>query len=98
MAANGESDSMAPYTSEAMPPRFDGETLTLELAVADLLESSLLRSLGFANRAGYERMWLGQAIHSRSQEQQLAEDGTYRREVVASTTFEHRGWQVKVQG
>jgi DNA excision repair protein ERCC-2 len=81
-----------------MPPRFDGETLTLELAVADLLETSLLRSLGFANRGGYERLWLGQAIHSRYQEQQLAEDGTYRREVVASTSFEHRGWQVRVQG
>ncbi len=98
MAANGESDSRASYTSEAMPPRFDGETLTLELAVADLLETSLLRSLGFANRGGYERLWLGQAIHSRYQEQQLADDGTYRREVVASTAFEHRGWQVKVQG
>jgi DNA excision repair protein ERCC-2 len=81
-----------------MPPRFDGEALTLELAVADLLEASLLRSLGFGNRGGYERMWLGQAIHSRYQEQQLAEDGTYRREVVASTTFEQRGWQVRVQG
>jgi len=81
-----------------MPPRFDGETLTLELAVADLLESSLLRSLGFANRGGYERLWLGQAIHSRYQEKQLADDVTYRREVVVRTTFEQRGWQVSVQG
>jgi DNA excision repair protein ERCC-2 len=81
-----------------MPPRFDGETLTLELAVADLLEGSLLRSLGFANRGGYERLWLGQAIHSRYQEKQLADDVTYRREVVVRTTFEQRGWQVSVQG
>ena len=81
-----------------MPPRFDGETLTLELAVADLLESSLLRSLGFANRGGYERLWLGQAIHSRYQEKQLADDVSYRREVVVRTTFEQRGWQVSVQG
>lgn len=81
-----------------MPPRFDGETLTLELAVADLLESSLMRSLGFANRGGYERLWLGQAIHSRYQEKQLADDVTYRREVVVRTTFEQRGWQVSVQG
>ncbi|HLX09423.1 MAG TPA: helicase C-terminal domain-containing protein [Thermoanaerobaculia bacterium] len=81
-----------------MPPRFDGEALTLELAVADLLEGSLLRSLGFANRGGYERLWLGQAIHSRYQEKQLADDGTYRREVVVRTSFEHRGWQVSVQG
>jgi DNA excision repair protein ERCC-2 len=81
-----------------MPPRFDGETLTLELAVADLLEGSLLRSLGFANRGGYERLWLGQAIHSRYQEKQLADDVSYRREVVIRTTFEQRGWQVSVQG
>jgi len=81
-----------------MPPRFDGETLTLELAVADLLEGSLLRSLGFANRGGYERLWLGQAIHSRYQQKQLADDVTYRREVVVRTTFEQRGWQVGVQG
>jgi DNA excision repair protein ERCC-2 len=81
-----------------MPPRFDGEALTLDLAVADLLESSLLRSLGFANRGGYERLWLGQAIHSRYQEQKLAEDGTYQREVFTRYSFEHRGWQVTVQG
>jgi DNA excision repair protein ERCC-2 len=81
-----------------MPPRFDGEALTLELAVADLLEGSLLRSLGFANRGGYERLWLGQAIHSRYQEQQLAADGTYRREVVVCHRFEQRGWQIAVSG
>jgi DNA excision repair protein ERCC-2 len=81
-----------------MPPRFDGEALTLDLAVADLLDSSLLRSLGFANRGGYERLWLGQAIHSRYQEKQLADDVTYRREVVVRTSFEQRGWRVTVQG
>jgi hypothetical protein len=42
-------------------PRLDGEALTSELAVADLLEGSLPRSLGFANRGGYERLRLGQA-------------------------------------
>jgi hypothetical protein len=81
-----------------MPPRFDGEALTLELAVADLLEGSLLRSLGFANRGGYERLWLGQAIHSRYQEKQLSEDASYRREVVICHHFEHRGWQISVSG
>src|SRR5260370_32425098 len=81
-----------------MPPRFEGETLTLELAVADLLEASLRRSLGFPNRGGYERLWLGQAIHSRYEERQPGDDVTYRREVVVRTTFEQRGWQVRVQG
>ncbi len=42
-----------------MAPRFDGENFTLELAVADLLDTRPQRSLGFANRGGYARMWLG---------------------------------------
>ena len=81
-----------------MAPRFDGENFTLELAVADLLETRLQRSLGFANRGGYERMWLGQAIHSQYQEGALATDPTYNREVALSTTFSHRGWDVTIQG
>ena len=81
-----------------MAPRFDPESLTLDLSVADLLDSSPTRSLGFANRGGYERMWLGQAIHGRYQEQALQSDPTYRREVVVRWSFEHRGWQVRVHG
>jgi DNA excision repair protein ERCC-2 len=81
-----------------MPPRFDPETLTLDLSVADLLEGPLTRSLGLSNRGGYERMWLGQAIHGRYQEQSLAQDPTYRREVVVVHGFEHRGWTVRVHG
>ncbi|MEM6455402.1 MAG: ATP-dependent DNA helicase [Acidobacteriota bacterium] len=81
-----------------MAPRFDADAKTLTLAVADLLDAQLRRSLGFANRGGYERLWLGQAIHSRYQEQALAEDPTYRREVVLRHTFEHRGWTVTVFG
>jgi DNA excision repair protein ERCC-2 len=81
-----------------MAPRFDPESLTLDLSVADLLEGPMLRSLGFSSRGGYERMWLGQAIHGRYQEQALEEDPSYRREVCISYTFEHRGWKVTVQG
>ncbi|HEY2738151.1 MAG TPA: helicase C-terminal domain-containing protein [Thermoanaerobaculia bacterium] len=81
-----------------MAPRFDPETLTLDLSVADLLDAPLTRSLGFANRGGYERLWLGQAIHGRYQEQKLEEDPTYRREVVVRHTFEHRGWTIRVHG
>jgi DNA excision repair protein ERCC-2 len=79
-------------------PRFDPESLTLDVSVADLLDAPLTRSLGFANRGGYERLWLGQAIHGRYQEQALESDPTYRREVVVRWAFEHRGWQVRVHG
>ncbi|HVG10121.1 MAG TPA: helicase C-terminal domain-containing protein [Thermoanaerobaculia bacterium] len=80
-----------------MAPRFDPEALTLDLSVADLLEGPL-RSLGFSSRGGYERMWLGQAIHGKYQEESLASDPSYRREVVVTYSFEHRGWTVKVHG
>jgi DNA excision repair protein ERCC-2 len=81
-----------------MAPRFDAERSRVELSVADLLDSRLARHLGFANRGGYERLWLGQAIHSRYQQETLENDPTYRREVHLSHTFEHRGWEVTVQG
>ena len=81
-----------------MAPRFNPENLTLDLSVADLLDAPLLRSLGFSSRGGYERLWLGQAIHGRYQEQRLADDPSYRREVVLSHSFPHRGWKVTVQG
>jgi DNA excision repair protein ERCC-2 len=81
-----------------MAPRFDFERLILSLSVHDLLDQQLLRSLGFANRGGYERMWLGQAIHSRYQEQALAADPSYRREVRVDYSFQHRGWEVQIQG
>ncbi|HEX3552771.1 MAG TPA: helicase C-terminal domain-containing protein [Thermoanaerobaculia bacterium] len=81
-----------------MAPRFDPESLTLDLSVADLLDAPLLRSLGFSSRGGYERLWLGQAIHGRYQEQRLKDDPSYRREVVISHSFDHREWKVTVQG
>jgi len=81
-----------------MAPRFDEAALRIELAVADLLEPQLMRSIGFANRGGFERMWLGQAIHGRYQEEALAGDGTYRREVALRHEFVHRGWTVALSG
>lgn len=93
-----KSTRQAIYTLPVMPPRFDAENLQIELSVGDLIDATLTRHLGFANRGGYERRWLGQAIHSRYQEQALAEDPTYRKEVALSSTFEHRGWQVTVHG
>jgi len=81
-----------------MAPRVDSEHQTLDLAVADLLEARQLRSLGFSNRGGYERMWLGQAIHSRYQEQSMEADPTYQREASLVLEMEHRGWRVRIHG
>ncbi len=81
-----------------MAPRFDDDRLELRLSVADLLERDLGRSLGFANRGGFERMWLGQAIHSQYQERRMAADPSYRREVGLVARLEHRGWTVLLHG
>lgn len=81
-----------------MAPRFDTEGLVIELSVADLLDPQLARSIGFAHRGGFERLWLGQAIHGRYQEGALAEDPTYRREVALRIEIDHRGWRVVVSG
>jgi len=81
-----------------MPPRFDAERRVVELSVADLLDPVLARSIGFAQRGGFERLWLGQAIHGRYQENALADDPGYQREVVLRVEIEHRGWRVVLTG
>ena len=81
-----------------MTVRFNLESRSLELSVGDLIDTSMARHLGFASRGGHERKWLGQAIHSRYQEQALQNDPTYQREVAVTAELEHRGWRVLVQG
>jgi hypothetical protein len=81
-----------------MPPRFDPDLLRVELSVADLLERELVGSLSFNQRGGYERLWLGQAIHSRYQEEALEEDPTYQRELGVLLALDHRGWKVRIHG
>jgi DNA excision repair protein ERCC-2 len=81
-----------------VPARFDPDRLTLDLSVADLLDRQALGNLGFTNRGGYERLWLGQAIHGRYQEEALEADPSYRREVWFKHELSHRGWRVTVSG
>lgn len=81
-----------------MPPRFDADSLTLRLSVADLLDPRLGRHLGFTQRGGRERMWLGQAIHCRYQEEAQAADARYQKEVPLRLEMEHRGWRVVLEG
>ncbi len=62
-----------------MAPRLDSTDRTLDLAVADLLDTQLLRSLGFAGRGGYERMSPGQAADNRRPGTALRADRTHYR-------------------
>ncbi len=88
---------MRPYTA-AVPARFDDSAKTLELSVADLLERDLGKSIGFAQRGGFERLWVGQAIHSRYQALAMERDGTYQSEVTVRHELVHKGWLVKMHG
>jgi len=98
MAGSGGAAARPARLRGGMAPRFDSDNRVLELAVADLLEPQLVRSIGFTNRGGYERLWLGQAIHGRYQEAALASDATYRREVALRVELDHRGWRVVLTG
>lgn len=80
--------------------RIDASSSRIEVSVADLIEAGARGSLamGFANRGGYERMWIGQAIHARYQQQQIDRDPNYRSEVAVAATVVVRGWEVVVRG
>ncbi|HVS65061.1 MAG TPA: ATP-dependent DNA helicase [Thermoanaerobaculia bacterium] len=81
-----------------MAPRFDRDALKLRISVADLLEREAVRRIGFGQRGGFERLWVGQAIHSRYQERAMLADPTYQREVAIETRLEHRGWTIELYG
>jgi DNA excision repair protein ERCC-2 len=81
-----------------MPPRFDADQELLEISVADLVDADLRRNLGFSQRGGYERLWLGQAIHRTYQENALASDGSYQTEVPIVVETAHREWNVTIRG
>ncbi|HVR30447.1 MAG TPA: helicase C-terminal domain-containing protein [Thermoanaerobaculia bacterium] len=81
-----------------MAVRFDDDARSLRLSIADLLEREVRGSLGFALRGGFERMWLGQAIHSAYQTRALEEDATYRREIWLDLPLDLHGWEVHLVG
>ncbi len=78
--------------------RIDAQASRIEVSVADLIESGSRGSLGFGQRGGYERMWIGQAIHTRYQEQQHNDDPSYQSELGIKSTVVIRGWEVTVRG
>lgn len=81
-----------------MAVRINLEERAIVLSVADLVGADRHRSIGFGNRGGYERLWVGQAIHSRYQDRALAEHDGYRKEVTVNHELAHRGWAVTVAG
>ncbi len=87
-----------PGTWQNAPVRIDAENSRLEISVADLLEAGARGSLNIGQRGGYERMWIGQAIHTRYQDEQRQLDPTYQSEVPVRAVVTVRGWEVVVRG
>ncbi len=81
-----------------MAPRFDYPRRRLELAVSDLVETHLLARIGFANRGGFERLWLGQALHTAYQKVAGQGDATFLREEPIRIELVHQGWTVGISG
>lgn len=81
-----------------MAPRFDPGNRRLELAVADLIDAQLLARIGFAARGGFERLWLGQALHTAYQRLLGVTDTSFQSEHPIRVELAHRGWTVGISG
>jgi DNA excision repair protein ERCC-2 len=78
--------------------RLDEAARTLTLGVADFLSDDEFFRIGFDRGDGLKRLWVGQAIHGRYQDQRMAEEPTYRREVPFVFALESEGWAVRILG
>jgi len=78
--------------------RIDFERREVSLSVGDLVQESTYRRIGVERGDGFRRMWIGQEIHSRRAEQQLAADPNYKPEVSVSHQRELNGWSINISG
>ncbi|PLX42904.1 MAG: hypothetical protein C0609_09215 [Deltaproteobacteria bacterium] len=66
-------------------------------AVGDLSGEGSGRVIGLGG-SGLSRLWLGQELHRRKQEELLSSDSGFRSEVQVGTEIEIDGWQVSLVG
>lgn len=76
----------------------DEETREIHLSVTDLITEEERLKIGFTGSEGYERLWVGQALHTRYQEEQIYKNENYQKEVIIKHQFEVLGWKVYLQG
>jgi len=81
-----------------MPLRLDENAKTISLSVADFISEDEYYRIGFDRGDGLRRLWVGQAIHSRYQDQRMGEEATYKREVPFRYEFTTGGWEVRLLG
>jgi len=69
----------------------------IEAAVGDLLADQDQRVIGLAG-TGLTRLWIGQELHGRLQQELSAEDPDYRAEVPVAAELEVDGWTLRLSG
>ena len=69
----------------------------IEVGVGDLLGEGAQRVIGLGG-SGLTRMWLGQELHGRVQEELCGGEPDYRTEVAVSTELAIDGWTVCISG
>lgn len=77
---------------------FDGEKKEIYLSVGDLITEGEKIKIGFSGNEGYERLWVGQSLHSIYQENQIYKYENYEKEVSVKYQFNFFGWKVFLQG
>lgn len=80
-----------------MPIVVDLENCHIQAGVGDLLGESEHRTIGLSG-AGRSRLWIGQELHRRVQNEIAAIDDDYRAEVAVSLELEIDGWTVLLNG
>lgn len=76
----------------------DEEKKEIYLSVGDLITEEEKIKIGFSGSEGYERLWVGQSLHSQYYEEQIYKDESYQKEVFLKHQFEVMGWKVFLQG
>lgn len=76
----------------------DEEKKEIFLSVTDLVSEEEKIKIGFSGSEGYQRLWVGQALHTKYLEEQILRNENYQKEVFIKYLMEVMGWKVYIQG
>jgi DNA excision repair protein ERCC-2 len=80
-----------------MSVSIDLDARRITASVGDLLGEASQRAIGISG-SGLSRMWIGQELHRRVQQELLAVEPGYRAEVTATLELDVDGWTVEISG
>ncbi len=80
-----------------MPIHVDFDRRRISAGIGDLVEEDAQRAIGLGG-TGLSRMWIGQELHRRLQQELIEGDPDYRAEVAVAGEVEVDGWTVSLSG